>query len=142
MCCGYIPIKLNFKGQFFHQSQDHLYGARYSSWYSIHSWCDGSSDRYLMVDPLSYFSFQPVLHNWCNKGYGMCPPICRMVHIKEPLLLIRKSSSCSGSSRFPLLLSDSLLYVRCHITVNKNVLSMLLNKTYPSLQAICTSVKH
>ena len=29
--------------------------------------CDGSSDRSLMVDPLSYFSFQPVLHNWCNK---------------------------------------------------------------------------
>ena len=25
---------------------------------SIHSWCDGSSDRSFMVDPLSYFSFQ------------------------------------------------------------------------------------
>ena len=24
------------------------------------------------VDPLSYFSFQPVLHDLCNKGYGMC----------------------------------------------------------------------
>ena len=24
------------------------------------------------VDPLSYFSFQPVLHDWCNKGRGMC----------------------------------------------------------------------
>ena len=23
------------------------------------------------VDPLSYFSFQPVLHDWCNKGCGM-----------------------------------------------------------------------
>ena len=22
----------------------------------------------LGVDPLSYFSFQPVLHDWCNKG--------------------------------------------------------------------------
>ena len=21
-----------------------------------------------MVDPLSYFSFQPVLNNWCSKG--------------------------------------------------------------------------
>ena len=21
-----------------------------------------------MVDPLSYFSFQPVLHDWCNKS--------------------------------------------------------------------------
>ena len=23
------------------------------------------------MDPLSYFSFQPVLHDWCNKGCGM-----------------------------------------------------------------------
>ena len=22
------------------------------------------------VEPLSYFSFQPVLHDWCNKGRG------------------------------------------------------------------------
>ena len=40
------------------------------------------------VDPLSYFSFQPVLHDWCNKGRGMCYPVCGMVHIKEPLMLI------------------------------------------------------
>ena len=52
-------------------------------------------------DPLSYFSFQPVLHDWCNKGHGMCYPVCGMMHIKEPLLLIGQSSLC-GSSRFPL----------------------------------------
>ena len=57
------------------------------------------------VDPLSYFSFQPVLHNWCNKGRGMCYPVCGMVHIKEPLLLIEKSSPCCGSG-FPLSLSE------------------------------------
>ena len=57
------------------------------------------------VDPLSYFSFQPVLHDWCNKGRGMCYPVCGMVHIKEPLLLIGKSSLCGGSG-FPLLLSE------------------------------------
>ena len=28
-----------------------------------------------MVDPLSYFAFQPVLHDWCNW------------HIKEPFML-------------------------------------------------------
>ena len=55
------------------------------------------------VDPLNYFSFQPVLHDWCNKGCGMCYPVCGMVHIKEPLLLIDKSSLCGGS-RFPLSL--------------------------------------
>ena len=57
------------------------------------------------VDPLSCFSFRPVLHDWLNKGRGMCYPVCGMVHIKEPLLLIDKSSLC-GSSRFPLSLSE------------------------------------
>ena len=57
------------------------------------------------VDPLSYFSFQPVLHNWCNKGRGMCYPLCGMVYIKEPLLLIDKSSLCGGSG-FPFSLSE------------------------------------
>ena len=57
------------------------------------------------VDPLSYFSFQPVLHDRCNKGRGMCYPVCGMVHIKEPLLLIGKSSPCGGSG-FPLSLSE------------------------------------
>ena len=28
-------------------------------------------DPYLMVDPLSYFSFQSMLHDWCKKGRGM-----------------------------------------------------------------------
>ena len=51
------------------------------------------------------FSFQPVLHDWCNKGRGMCYAVCGMMHIKEPLLLIGKSSLCGGS-RFPLSLSE------------------------------------
>ena len=58
------------------------------------------------IDPsLSYCSFQPALHDWCNKGCGVCYPVCGMVHIKEPLLLIGKSSLCGGS-RFSLLLSE------------------------------------
>ena len=57
------------------------------------------------VDPLIYFSFQPVFHDWCNKGRGMWYPVCRMVHIKEPLLLIDKSSLCGGSG-FPFSLSE------------------------------------
>ena len=63
-----------------------------------------------MVDPLSYFSFQPVLHDWCNKGRGMCYPVCRMMHIKEPLLLIGKSSPCVGSG-FLLSLSEWSFYL-------------------------------
>ena len=50
------------------------------------------------VDPLGYFSSQPVLHDWCNKGRGMCYLVCGMMHIKEPLLLIRKSSLCGSFS--------------------------------------------
>ena len=57
------------------------------------------------IYPLSCFSFQPVLHDWCNKGRGMCYPVCGMVHIKEPLLLIDKSSLCGGSG-FPFSLSE------------------------------------
>ena len=57
------------------------------------------------VDPLSYFSVQPVLHDWCNKGHDMWYPACGMVYIKEPLLLIGKSSPC-GSSGFRLSLSE------------------------------------
>ena len=54
------------------------------------------------VDQLSYFSFQPVLHYWCNKGCGMCYPVCGIVYIKEPLLLIGKSSLCGCSGFFTI----------------------------------------
>ena len=53
----------------------------------------------------SFIHSRPVLHDWCNKGHGMCNPVCGMVHIKEPLLLIGKNSVCSGS-RFPLSLFE------------------------------------
>ena len=62
-------------------------------------------DIHIFHGTLSYFSFQPVLHDWYNKGRGMCYPVCGMVHIKEPLLLIGKSSPCGGSG-FPLSLSE------------------------------------
>ena len=49
-------------------------------------------------------------YDWCNKGRGMRYPVCGMVHIKEPLLLIDKSSLC-GDSGFPLSLSEWSLTV-------------------------------
>ena len=80
-----------------------LAGTRNSS---MGSWCDGSSDRSFMSDPLSYYSFQPVLHDLFNKGCGMYYPVCGMVHyIKEPLLQIGMSSPCGGSG-FPLSQSE------------------------------------
>ena len=69
------------------------------------------------VDPLSYFSFQPVLHDWCNKGCGMCYPVYGMVHIKETLLLIGKSSLCGGSG-FPFSLSEWSLTI-CLMPYNR-----------------------
>ena len=71
------------------------------------------------VDPLSFFSFQPVLQYCCNKGCGMCYPVCGMVDIKEPLLLIDNSSLCGGSG-FPFSLSEwSLTICLTHINVDK-----------------------
>ena len=99
---------------------------------SIHSWCDGSSDRSFMVDPLSYFSFQPVLHDWCNKGHGMCYPVCGTMHIKEPLLLIGKSSPCGSSGYFLSLSEWSFNICPTPYYRIKNVLSVSLNKTFPS----------
>ena len=89
------------------------------------------------VDPLSYFSFQPVLHDWCNKDRGMCHPVCGMVHIKEPLLLIGKSSLCGGSG-FPFSLSEWSLTI-CLTPYNRkyNVLSASLNKKFLSLSVLC-----
>ena len=71
------------------------------------------------VDPLSYFSFEPVLLNWCNKGRGMYCPVCGMVHIKEPLLLIGKSSPCGGSG-FPLSLSEWSFTI-CPMPYNRKI---------------------
>ena len=44
--------------------------------------------------------FQPVVHNWFIKGCGMYCSVYGKVHIKDPLLLIEKSS-LRGGSGFP-----------------------------------------
>ena len=63
------------------------------------------------VDPLSYFSFQPVFHDWCNKGRGMCYPVCGMVHIKEPLLLTEKVAYVAAAGFLSHYQNDPLPYV-------------------------------
>ena len=98
-----------------------------SNWFSANSLgaiyncvVDGSSDRSLMLDPLSYFSFQPVFHDWCNKGRGMCYPIDGMVHINEPMLLIEKKVAhvVAAAGFFSRSMNGHLPYVRRHISVN------------------------
>ena len=49
---------------------------------------------------LGYFLFQPVVHNWFINGRVMYCSVYGKVHIKDPLLLIEKSSICGGSG-FP-----------------------------------------
>ena len=83
-----------------------------------------------MVDPLNDFLFQSVLHNWCNKAYGMCYPVCGILLTKELLLLIAKSSPCGGIG-FPLSLSEWSFTIISHKL--KNVLNVL-NKTFHSSQ--------
>ena len=73
-----------------------------------------------MVDPLSYFSFQPVLHDWCNKGH-MCYHVCGVMHIKDPLLLIRVVHVVVAVGFLSHYMNGPLLYVRRHITVLKSV---------------------
>ena len=50
-----------------------------------------------MVDPLSYFPFHPVLHNWCNKGCGMYYHVWCLK--RDPSLRIAESSPLSGGTR-------------------------------------------
>ena len=91
-----IPTNINWAGKLKAMIFLTNLGARCSSW------CDGSSDRSFMVELL--FLFQPVLHYWFITGRGMCYAVCGIMHKKEPLLLIGKSSPCGGSG-FPLSLS-------------------------------------
>ena len=81
---------------------------------------------------MSYFSFQPVLHDWFTKGRCVYYPLFGMVHIKELKLLIGKGNPCGGCV-FPLSLSDWSFTV-CPTPYNdlKKELSASLNKTIPS----------
>ena len=60
-------------------------------------------------------------------------PVCGMMHIKEPLLLIGKSNLCVGSG-FTLSLFEWSFTIICLTPYNRkyNVLSASLNKTFPS----------
>ena len=42
------------------------------------SW-GGCIELYLVVSKVG------CIHDWCNKGRGMCYPVCGMVHIKRTL---------------------------------------------------------
>ena len=54
-----------------------------------------------MVVTLSYFSLQPVLNNWYNKGGDMCYPVRRLVRIKITLAANRKEYPDVVAGGFP-----------------------------------------
>ena len=54
-----------------------------------------------MVDPLSYSRSTECSTTGVTKAV-VCNIPCRMVHIKEPLVLIEKSCPCSGGSKILL----------------------------------------
>ena len=73
-----------------------------------------------MVDPLSYFLFQPVLRDWSNKGSRMCYHVCGVVHIKDSLLLLERVTYVGVAAGFLThYMNGPLPYVHCHITALK-----------------------
>ena len=53
-------------------------------------------------DSLSYFSFQPKLHDCFNKGRSMHFPVFEKVHIEDLLLFIERSGPLCGDDGFPV----------------------------------------
>ena len=66
----------------------------------VPAWCGRTS----VQDAVSRWIGSSRWTHWCNKGRGVCYPVCGMELTKEPLLLIGKSCPCSGESGFHLLL--------------------------------------
>ena len=77
--------------------------------------------------PIELFLVPASAPKLVNKGRGMYYPAYDMVHMKDFLLLITKSSPY-GSSR----LKFSLPYTQRHIAIIKKILSVSLNKTFHS----------
>ena len=78
---------------------------------------------------LGYFLFQPVVQD--RSVRGMYYPMCGKGHIKDPLLLIRKSSLCDGSGfhRKKYVIKTICLMSNSRWYENQNALEALLNKT-------------
>ena len=82
------------------------------------------------IDP-SWWTHQAISRSsQCSTTGSTKAVVCGMVHIKEPLLLIGKSSPCGGS-RFPLSLFEWSFIINLKPYNHKyNVLSVSLNKHF------------
>ena len=80
-----------------------------------------------MVNMLSYFPFQPVIHDWCSKDRGMYYPLCGIrLHFlpdydrgKRPLAAIQKRvvHVVPAADFLCFCVSGTSPYVPRHITV-------------------------
>ena len=112
------------------------YHSRVRCSFVVRAFVHGAMGRW--IDPSRWTNWAISRSSQCSTTGGMCYHVCGMVHIKEPLLLIGKSSPCSGGSGFPLSLSEWFFTI-CPTPYNrtfKNVLSASLNKTFPSFLRI------
>ena len=72
-----------------------LYDAFNTIFTNVRSWCDGSSNRSFMADPLKLFLFPASApRTGVTKAILCVILLYEMMHIKEPLQLIGKSSPC------------------------------------------------
>ena len=78
-----------------------------SIWRPITPWANGLTTELHLPPP-----FQPMLCSWCKKGWDVYYHVCGMVHIKDPLQVIR--SPWSDSSGFPLSPSEWSIII--HLT--------------------------
>ena len=92
------------------------------------------------VDPLRYFSFQPVLHDWCNKGHGMCYPVYFTDRIAHTTAFVtpagKRNSSMSPSSPMGwsnLQEGNRLILFSSKLSFNESVLREMNNVCFDKL---------
>ena len=82
------------------------------------------------IDPSWWIHWATSCSSWCSITGITKAVVCfilsmwsllliKKVHIKDLLLLIKKSNPCSGGRTFPLSLCGALSHVRCNISLNK-----------------------
>ena len=97
----------NWQQEFFYMHHPRQHSKYHSFCYTSHGAVAGTRTQWVHHEG----SIRRPISPWVdtlprsNKGCGMCYPVCGMVHIKEPLLLIGNSSLC-GVSWFTLSLSE------------------------------------
>ena len=112
---AHIVVAVGFLSCWVHQSWN--IGRKVQiAWWGIDPTTHHTMNRHSTMEPILLHSvltslighsttFYCLLNTAVTKASGMYYPVCGMLHIKEPLLLIENSSPCGGSG-FPFSLSE------------------------------------